>query len=151
MKNLNQNQNSVLHNSRSFSTATIDTLQIIRDMPISQLQKDLIVGTILGDGGLQRAQNWATLSLGQGTPNKEYLYYLFEHVKEFASLDAPVEYQYYDERFKKVYFNTQFKIRGEFLVPFADLFLDHTIKTGKAVKIVPSCIEELLTPGALGF
>jgi hypothetical protein len=109
MKNLlNQNQNSVLHNSRSFSTATIDTIQIIRDMPISQIHKDLIVGTILGDGSLRRATNWATLLLGQGTPTKEYLYYLFEHVKEFSPLDAPVEYKYYDERFKKEYFTTQF-------------------------------------------
>lgn len=132
----------------------LENLQLIRNMPLPQLHKDVIIGAILGDGSFKRSEGWATLLFGQGTPNKEYLYYLFDILKEGAKpthLEEPKEYKYRDGRYDKEYSSYQFWIRGEFLLPFYELFLDSTVKAGKVVKIVPSCMEELLTPGVLAF
>lgn len=129
----------------------LESLQLIRNMSLPQLHKDVIIGAILGDGSFKRSEAWATLLLGQGTPSKEYLYYLFGILKEHSPLEEPKEYKYLDGRYDKEYTSYQFWIKGDFLLPFAELFLDHTAKAGKIVKVLPSCIEELLTPGALAF
>jgi|SRR5438270_4077770 hypothetical protein len=128
-------------------------LNIIKTMAISQLQKDLIIGTILGDATINKSgDSKAILRFGQGFCNKEYLYYLFEIMKEYSSQPQPNERIYTDPRFNKEYRSYNFSTKSSTIFyPFLKLFTDSTIKTGRVLKIIPECIPELLTPGALAF
>jgi hypothetical protein len=86
----------------------LESLQLIRNMPLPQLHKDIIIGAILGDGSFKRSEGWATLLFGQGTPSKEHLYYLFDILKEHSPLEEPKEYKYRDGRYDKEYSSYQF-------------------------------------------
>jgi len=63
----------------------INYLDIIKNFAISQLQKDLIIGTILGDASINKSgDSKAILRFEQGLCNKEYLYFLFEIMQEYS-------------------------------------------------------------------
>lgn len=128
-------------------------LDLINKMPIPQLHKDIIVGCGLGDASFSmKTDGKASIGFDQGLPNKDYLFYLFEIMKEYTTLSRVGERVAFEARYPKenLSYNFRTKVSATFY-PFASLFLDKTEKTGKYVKIVPPCIEELLTPGALAF
>jgi len=128
-------------------------LDMINLLNLSQIHKDLIVGVLLGDGHIIPGSNLnAKIKFDQGLDNKDYLYFLYEIMKSFC-LSEPKERIYTDERYKgTIYYSYNFSTKQcSAFYPFSELFLDKTEKTGKYIKIVPECIEELLTPGALAF
>jgi len=127
-------------------------LKLIKEMPIPQIHKDVIVGCGLGDASFNMNNGKAAIWFDQGLPNKDYLFYLFEIMKEYASLPTVGERVFFDARYNKENFSYNFRTKASTtFYPFAQLYLDKTEKTGKYVKIVPQCIGELLTPGALAF
>ena len=127
-------------------------LNIIKKMPIPQLHKDLIVGCGLGDGYFGLSANGKShMTFEQGLVHKDYLLYLFGIMKEYATLGSVTERVIFDARYNKQNFSYRFRTRSSPIFhPFASLFLSK-LETGKYEKIVPSCIEELVTPGALAF
>jgi len=129
----------------------INYLDIIKNLAISQLQKDLIIGTILGDASINKSgDSKAILRFDQGLCNKEYLYFLFEIMQEYSSQPQPTERIYFDPRFNKEYRSYNFSTKScTIFYPFFKLFTDSTVKTGRVLKIIPEkhCIFELLTPG----
>jgi hypothetical protein len=53
-------------------------LNCIKELPIPQLHKDLIVGCGLGDATFNIYSNGnASIGFDKGLPNKKYLYYLY--------------------------------------------------------------------------
>lgn len=128
-------------------------LDLIKKIPIAQLHKDIIVGCGLGDATFNMNPNGnASIGFDQGLPNKKYLYYLFSIMKEYTSLSGVKERIYFDKRYNKNNYSYNFRTKASSIFyPFAQLFLSKSKETEKYVKIVPNCIEDLLTPGALAF
>ena len=126
---------------------------LAKNLVIPQLHKDVIVGCGLGDAGFSiTSENKAVMRFGQGLPNKSYLYYLFDIMKQYASQPQVKEQTVYDPRYDKTNLSYGFTTKASSIFyPFAQLFLDKTEKTKKTIKIVPSCLYELLSPGALAF
>jgi hypothetical protein len=88
----------------------------------------------------------------QGLVNKEYLYNLFSIMAEYCTQPEPRERIYTDPRYNKEFRSYSFSRQSSpIFYPFAQLFLDKSIKVGKVFKIVPLCISDLLTPRALAF
>lgn len=70
----------------------------------------------------------------------------------YSPQTEPREQIYFDPRYNKEYRSYHFRTKSSSIFyPYAELFLDITEKAGKMVKIVPSCIYELLTPQALAY
>lgn len=124
-------------------------LDMITRSTIPQLHKDLIIGTMLGDSSIKEGKTGASLYFGQGAVNKEYLYYLFSIMSVYCKQSEPAERIYTDPRYNKEYRSYSFSTKyNSIFNPFAELFLDKSIKVGKVLKIVPLCIADLLTPQA---
>lgn len=124
-------------------------LDMIIKSTIPQLHKDLIIGTMLGDSSIKEGKTGASLYFGQGSVNKEYLYYLFNIMSVYCKQLEPTERIYTDPRYNKEYRSYNFSTKyNSIFNPFAELFLDKSIKVGKVLKIVPLCIANLLTPQA---
>lgn len=130
--------------------------QFINDKELSQEEKDIIVGTTLGDSHIRRYSLTSLVSLSFGYANQIYANFVLANLKNLCNYIVPREYQNFDLRYKKVRFSYVFSVRGmPSLIPFANLFTKLIIKNGKQsfLKIIPgyNVIYELLTPRALAF
>lgn len=122
-------------------------------MTLNQHQKDLLIGTLLGDGNLQTAtkgRTWRYRAL-QKLEHKEYLQHKYDIMEPFCK-SPPILSETFDPRTKKTYerlsFNTivsnQFKHYG-------NLFYKLDNKGHKMIKDVPDTIELFLTPRAIAY
>lgn len=128
-------------------------LELIKHLNIPQLHKDVIVGCGLGDARftLSGKEN-GIMGFGQGLPNKLYLDYLFDIMKQYATQPVVKEATSFDPRYNKTNIYYAFSTKASpIFFPYAKLFLDITETTRRVVKIIPGCMYELLTPGALAF
>jgi energy-coupling factor transporter transmembrane protein EcfT len=118
-------------------------------------QKDLLVGTLLGNGNLQttdKGQTWRYRVL-HGTQCKDYVYHKYNVLSCLNLVTAPPRCsKVYDTRTKKFYeryyFNTRFT---ESLCFFGNLFYKVGVETGSYKKIVPVNIKKFLTPQAVAY
>lgn len=118
-----------------------------------QLQKDLIFGSLLGDGSLQTengGRTWRYRAL-QKAEHKDYLYHKYEILKDFCSSPPSVS-QTYDPRTGKTSerysFNTTQLSSLKF---YGDMFYKYDATINKWVKDVPLKVEKFLTPTALAY
>jgi hypothetical protein len=130
--------------------------QFINDKELRQEEKDVIVGTTLGDNHIRRHSLISLVSLSFGYANKIYANFVLANLKNLCDSIVPKEYQNFDIRYKKIRFSYVFSVRRmAALIPFANLFTKSIIKNGKQsfLKIIPSynVMYELLTPRALAF
>jgi hypothetical protein len=122
-------------------------------MTLTQQQKDLLVGTLLGDGNLQtgtRGCTWRYRAI-QKAEHKEYLFHKYEIMKEFCSTEPQLS-QVADVRTNKTYkrwiFSTNVHDSFRF---YGNMFYTYDKKTQRMVKDVPVNIEKFLTPGAVAY
>lgn len=119
---------------------------------LSLEQAELLVGGLLGDLNLQTASKtagtWRARFL-HGKKQAEYLDCKYNLVKDMVGT-KPEPSSYYDERTKKTYYRSSFNTltRPE-LKPLAKLFYVWDNKLNKACKVIPDCIEDILTPGVI--
>lgn len=124
--------------------------------PFNTIQKDIIVGTLLGDASLERNKptHNTRLRFDQTYPKHasylESLYILFQDFT--GTLGAPkIHTRKPDKRTGKVYRTIAFKTRSlKSLNYFYDLFYTYDTN-GKRRKVVPANIKELLTNRALAY
>lgn len=110
-----------------------------------QQRKDLLVGTLLGDGSLQTGSNgktWRYRALHQ-LEQKEYLYHKYMLSKDFCTSEP-----FISEKYNRIYFNTV--VHRDFN-EYAELFYNYDVVKGKWVKVVPKEIKDYLTPRALAY
>lgn len=101
-------------------------------MEITQRQKDIIIGTLLGDGYIEISKEGSTrLQLKQSEEKKEYIFWLY---KELGNLCRSAPKQRKDNN--QWYFNTRYV---QELKPLRQYFYL------KNVKIIPRDIRNLLT------
>lgn len=121
---------------------------------VTSHQKDLIIGTLLGDGNLStnspQGVTWRYRALHKGD-HKEYLFYKYKILKNFVG-KGPKFYEFYDDRTNKFYnrwfFNTRSCRQFQF---FGKLFYFYSKSRRKWVKRVPINIIKFLTPRALAY
>lgn len=122
-------------------------------MNLTNIQKDLIIGTLLGDGSLRtqsKGKTWRYSAL-QGEKQKDYLFHKYEILKPFCGT-PPKEYVKLDKRYSKKSLEYSFatKTFTEFTV-FAHKFYSFNVTTNIWVKDVPHDIEQFLTPRAIAY
>ena len=79
---------------------------------LNEVQKEVLVGTIIGDGCLFKSTegSQARLSLSHSLAQKEYFYYKYEIMKPIIRT-APYERSWFDKRTKKEYSEVKFQTR----------------------------------------
>jgi hypothetical protein len=133
-----------------------EIVTIITIFPITPIQKEVIVGTLLGDASLERAKptHNTRLRFDQSYPQHEsYLRSLYVIFQELTGLlGAPkIHTRKPDVRTGKVYSTIAFKTRAlESLNYFYTLFYVYD-SDGKRRKVVPINIKVLLTARALAY
>lgn len=119
----------------------------------TQEQKDLIFGTLLGDGNLQTengGRTWRYRAI-QKAAHKDYLYHKYNIISSLCGT-APAYGEVFDERtnktFKRFSFNTTQQTSLRF---YGNMFYEYDKSTNKWVKDVPQNVEKFLTPRALAY
>lgn len=123
-------------------------------MALSKEQRDLVVGTLLGDANLQtesQGRTWRYRAL-QSAEQEAYLDHKFQIMRNLCNMDKPVYDETRDERtnkvYKRYYFNTRTHASLRF---FGNMFYTYDKKTNRMVKDVPVRIEKYLTPAAVAY
>lgn len=122
-------------------------------MSLTRQQKDLLVGTLLGDGNLQtetRGRTWRYRAI-QKVEHKDYLFHKYEILKEFCSTEPQLS-QVFDVRTNQTYERWAFstKVHESFRF-YGNMFYTYNPKTQRMVKDVPVKIEKFLTPAAVAY
>ena len=124
-------------------------------MTLIQPQKDLIFGSLLGDGNLQTGsagRTWRYRAL-QKSSHKAYLFHKYEILKPLCGENTlPIEGVTVDARTnnesRRWFFNT---LTNPSLKFFADMFYTYDPVTQRWVKDVPLNVKKFLTPAALAY
>ena len=105
---------------------------------ISSREKDIIIGTILGDAHIGMLKTSARLEIGHSEKQKSYLFWKYKELKRFIS-SKPHKIKVFDSRYNKTYIQWRFKTRvNNFFKRLHHLFYP------KGKKIIPSEICSLL-------
>lgn len=116
---------------------------------LSNVQKDILIGTLLGDACIERSKpnHNSRLRFDQTFPNHAfYLTSLYTHFKDLTSKCPSVTIRQPDKRTGKVYSTISFKTLS---FPCLNTFQELFYKDNK--KIIPNNIGELLTARALAY
>lgn len=124
-------------------------------MTLTNEQRDLVFGTLLGDGHLQTETNgrtWRYRALHK-QEHKEYLEHKYLVLSSHCST-GPINGQVFDDRTGKIYYRTYFNtmVQTDFRV-FGNMFYVYDKKLRKMVKRVPTSqvLEKFLTERALAY
>lgn len=122
-------------------------------MKLTQLQKDLIFGSLLGDGNLQtgsKGKTWRYRAI-QKSEHKEYLFHKYEILKDLCGT-TPKENELLDTRtgnlIQRWSFNT---LTNPSLNFFGNMFYTYDSNKEKWIKKVPLKVETFLNPRALAY
>lgn len=123
-----------------------------RIFQLTQEQRDIIVGTLLGDAKLVFTRfTQASFACEQSATHKDYLYSLFSIFKNICVIAEPTMYSKYDKRYDKTYTSYYFATPTlQELGIYAEMFYMLKPNGGK-IKILPNGIMDLLTPRALAY
>jgi len=120
---------------------------------LNQEQKDVIVGSLLGDGNLQsftKGKTWRYRALQQAH-HKEYIEYKYKVLQPLCGTGLLYS-EVLDKRSNKYacryYFNTKV---NPCLKHYGNLFYFFNPETGRFVKRIPKTIHQILTPRALAI
>lgn len=115
--------------------------------------KDVIIGTLLGDSKMEftRSTGTARFIYELSIKHKTYLDFVYTIFKDYT-VKEPKEYKHYDKRTDKSTTSYRFStITSPLFYPFADLFYTSIPNSRRVIKVLPSMIDELLTPCALAY
>lgn len=134
----------------------LNIASIMNNISLSVIQKETIVGNLLGDASLERAKPTynTRFRFDQSYPEHssylQSLYLLYQNLT--GPLGSPKIYtRNPDKRTGKVYTSIAFKTRAlDSLNYFHDLFYVYDFH-GKSRKVIPESIQELLTARGLAY
>lgn len=124
-------------------------------MTLTQQQRDLVFGTLLGDGNLQTdtmGRTWRYRALHKAE-HEPYLKHKYDVLSSHCTT-GPIYGETFDDRtgqiYKRFYFNTN--VNSDFLV-FGNMFYVYDKKLRKMVKRIPSTpiLQKFLTPRAIAY
>ncbi len=107
-------------------------------MPMTNRQKDIITGVLLGDGHLEKNGRFVRLKIDQTLKHSDYVNWLYDELKDLVP-SQPVIIEENDKRTHKIYRRLHFSTfsNAEFKKWREDFYVDRK-------KIVPSRIESIL-------
>jgi hypothetical protein len=105
---------------------------------VSSREKEIIIGTILGDGHIAMQKNNARLEIGHSFKQKEYVDWKYKELSSFPSKEPHIV-TINDPRYNKTYKQYRFKTRANGL--FTEL---HGLFYQERKKIIPKDISSLL-------
>jgi ubiquinol-cytochrome c reductase cytochrome b subunit len=128
-------------------------LKKIQEINIKQIQKDIIIGTLLGDSKIVANKNkTASIVFEQSSSHKLYLESLFLELKDLINQSEIKKQKRLDKRYNKINISYWFTTKStEFFYLYFTLFYKKIESTNKYYKIVPDCIYDLLSPCALAY
>jgi hypothetical protein len=121
-------------------------------MVLTQIQKDLLVGTLLGDGNLQTqsaGNTWRYRAIHK-LAHESYLFHKYELLKDFCQTPPKLS-QIIDSRTNKTYSRYMFQTTVADEFRFYGLLFYKQQQDLSWKKCVPSNIDSLLTPQALAY
>ena len=120
-------------------------------MKFSQTQKDLLIGTLLGDGHLSTrtcGRTWRYCA-EQKADHYDYVLLKYDLLKTLCGKEPKLN-EKFDKRTNKTYFSYSFRTLNDNRLRFyGNLFYEQ--KEGRSVKFVPKNIHKFLTARALAF
>ena len=123
-------------------------MENILQRKLSKIQREIVVGILLGDGNLRcnKLKTKFSLRILQSEKHKNYVFHLYEIFKEFT-ITPPKNAIFFDSRFKEKkysrwYFNTVSHSCFRF-------YYHQFYKNNK--KIVPKLIHRWLTPRSIAY
>ncbi len=124
-------------------------------MPLSKQQRDLVFGTLLGDGNLQTetaGRTWRYRALHK-QEHAQYLEHKHDIMRSYCTT-GPIYGQVFDDRTGNIYYRTYFNtvVHSDLLV-FGNMFYVYDKKLRKMVKRVPTnqVLGKFLTERALAY
>nr|YP_010721241.1 LAGLIDADG homing endonuclease [Cyathus striatus]YP_010721276.1 LAGLIDADG homing endonuclease [Cyathus jiayuguanensis]WDS46392.1 LAGLIDADG homing endonuclease [Cyathus striatus]WDS46470.1 LAGLIDADG homing endonuclease [Cyathus jiayuguanensis] len=128
------------------------TILLYNNVVLTSIQKDVLVGTLLGDACMERDKptHNSRVRFDQTYPNhEEYLLSLYEIFKDFTGTPPKIQERKPDKRTNKIYKTIAFKsLRYSMLNYYYDLYYKYD-ENNKRYKSVPINIKELLNARAL--
>ena len=108
-----------------------------KDLKLTSLQREIIVGLVLGDGHLETQNDGKTykLKVEHSIHQKEYLDWLYEKFREWVRMPPKVKFK--NDKPFSYHFSTY---SHELLRFYGQQFYNHK------KKVIPENIEELITP-----
>ena len=106
---------------------------------ISSREKEIIIGSILGDMHIAMLKRSARLEITHSIKQKEYVFWKYSELERYTS-SKPREVKIYDARYEKIY--TQWRFATVIDSEFARF---HNIFYENKIKIIPKNIQEILT------
>lgn len=147
------------NNNSDFNLINLKNIQ--NDSLLTQIEKDIIVGTILGDGSLlvrNLVRGGISVSLSYCYANEEYAKFVIGTLKNLCNLDIPNKYEGFDKRYNKKRVSYSFYIGVHpSLTYFANLFIKSYFDEKKCkylnLKVLPDqdTLLNLITPRSLAF
>ena len=120
---------------------------------LNQEQKDVIVGSLLGDGNLQsltKGKTWRYRAIQQAN-HKEYIQYKYNVLEPLCGI-GPIYEEVLDKPSNTYTYRYSFNTRvSPCLKHYANLFYSFNPETGRFVKNIPKTIQQILTPRALAI
>ncbi|MBI2035774.1 MAG: hypothetical protein HYT12_03810 [Candidatus Liptonbacteria bacterium] len=117
-----------------------NTVGSLRQFEVLDREKEIILGTILGDGHLRKLKTGARLEINHSAKQKDFVFWKYQELKRFV-FQKPRCIKIFDARFGKTYEQWRFSTH------LHDLFTEsHALfyrKGGK--KVVPKSIISLFT------
>lgn len=139
--------------NKNFSHLLPTSISGPEQINISQIQKDIIVGTLLGDSKVVPNKNkTASIVFEQSITHKLYLDSLFLKMKDLNNQSEIKEQKRFDKRYNKVNISYWFSTKStEIFYNYFKLFYKKIENNNKYYKVVPDCIYDLLSPCALAY
>jgi hypothetical protein len=127
---------------------------MLNSFVLTSLQKNVLVGTILGDASMERVKptHNTRVRYDQTNPaHNSYLLSLYDIFKNLTGTPPRIHTRKPDKRTNKIYQTIAFKsLRLPCLNYLYDLFYQYD-ESGKQHKVVPNNIKELLNAQALAY
>jgi hypothetical protein len=119
----------------------------MKDLKLSNIQKEVLVGILLGDANLQTESQGRTyrLRVSQSHAHKEYLFHLYEIFKDFVKT-PPNNVTFYDKDNKSFSRWTFSTIQHACFRHYGQEFYPNL-----GEKVIPKSIHKKLTPRAIAY
>ena len=111
---------------------------------LTDRQKEIIIGTLLGDGHLEKNGRYTRLRVDHYNRHKEYIFWLVKELTPFSLLPRTISET--DKRNGKVYSRWHFSTKS---LPIFDEFRE-LFYVGKR-KIIPEKLDKFITPLSLAI
>ncbi len=135
-----------MNNSRNLKGKAL--IEYKQNLTISPCQKDIIVGTLLGDASMRRNKGNPiyAIKFEQGIKNKEYIEHLYQVFESYCGTVPKERFIDKEKTLKSIGFTTY---RHDNFIFYYNYFYE--IQGNKTVKVIRKDIHKFLTPKAVAY